>query len=158
VPYKRNASAAGAFYVKMSPLPTNQVLLPTFDRLGVTQADLPTTDEDIKTIVETWFASFSTAISSGSVDQITGLFTSVSCIWRDLLCFSWDFRTLFDDKIGTFLKEHLPNSGFSALKLKRETAQVQVLGPDLAWIAGQYGVTAGETISDTACAYSVFYV
>lgn len=51
-----------------------------------------------------WLASFQTALRSGSVEAVTGLFLE-DCYWRDLLAFSWNIVTVQGkDEIADLIK------------------------------------------------------
>ena len=44
-------------------------------------------------IAESWLSAFSEALKARDYDRVMGMMHS-DCYWRDLLTFSWDFKTL----------------------------------------------------------------
>ena len=58
---------------------------------------------DVAQTASAWASSFNQAAQSG-VDDLSGLFLKTAC-WRDLLCLTWDFRTLQGlEKINSVVK------------------------------------------------------
>jgi hypothetical protein len=108
--------------------------LPTYDTLGVTNADWPSDPAEITHIVNDWFTAFVAALQPSNADSVSALFIDQFPAWRDLLALSWDYRTVAGkDNIRSFLHEHLKSVEIDKLKLA-EGAQLRQLTPELAWI------------------------
>jgi hypothetical protein len=105
--------------------------LPTLDRLG---ASVPP-DLDAKAIAKQWFIAFSTALSTSNTQSLSTLFVR-DAFWRDMLAFTWDFRTFSGlSSISDFLADRLSMmrpTGFSL----RDDAYLGLRQPfpDLVWV------------------------
>ena len=54
--------------------------------------------------MDAFLARFETALASGNVDAVTGLFAE-ECYWRDLVSFTWNIRTMEGrDQVRDMLK------------------------------------------------------
>ncbi|KAH7925195.1 FAD/NAD-binding domain-containing protein [Leucogyrophana mollusca] len=107
--------------------------LPTLDSLkAVIPADL-----DVKSVASEWLLRFATALGSENLDAVLGLFVD-DALWRDMLAFTWDFRT-FDStpEIRRLLADRLPVVHPTCFKL-RDLVQLQKPYPDLAWIVAMF--------------------
>jgi hypothetical protein len=106
--------------------------LPTLDRLNATVPE----NLDPKQVAKEWFNAFSSALSSANVETISQLFVP-DAFWRDLLSFTWDFRTFRGvPNIVQFLTDRLAPTNPRALKLRKDAfLQLQRPDPDLAWIS-----------------------
>ncbi|KAF9459685.1 hypothetical protein BDZ94DRAFT_1380914 [Collybia nuda] len=115
----------------MSTIPQNPVPLPTLDYLNATVSN----DLDVRQVAKTWFASFVAAVSSGDAKAVTGLFIPGS-FWRDMLAFTWDFRTFSGvPAITQFLSDRLPVSRPTAFAIRDDAyLRLQRPFPDIAWI------------------------
>ncbi|KAL6714047.1 hypothetical protein ACLMJK_008541 [Lecanora helva] len=85
--------------------PSNRVLpgsllLPT----APLPSSIPQSNDSLGSVASDWVSSFNQVLD-GAIEKISDLFVSESC-WRDLLCMSWDFRTLQGpQKISSFVKD-----------------------------------------------------
>ncbi|KIY47982.1 hypothetical protein FISHEDRAFT_74104 [Fistulina hepatica ATCC 64428] len=96
--------------------------LPTLDRLGARVND----DVDAPGIARTWFTLFAKNVEAHDIDGVLDLFLA-DALWKDLLVFTWDFRTLHGtQKIATFLHDRLPSAHAHAFTLKCELVVVQI--------------------------------
>ena len=104
--------------------------LPTLKRLGLSA--LP--DVDPAVVAQTWFQTFAENIQANNVDGIlTQLVDDV--FWRDILAFTWDFRTFFgSNRVKQFLVDRLSNTKLSNLQLDAKPATLQRPYPDIAWV------------------------
>ena len=108
--------------------PSNTVLpgsrlLPTapFPRTHDTSSSLPSSDLSPKSIVDDWLSAF-TSLLSGEHALITKLFLEES-YWRDLLCMTWDFRTLQGpEHISKFIQSSPRDSRLIDLSLDNSSA------------------------------------
>ncbi|KAG2039265.1 FAD/NAD(P)-binding domain-containing protein [Suillus americanus] len=108
--------------------------------------------EDLYTISADWLKSLEVASSTGDSSSFVSHFLSDGW-FRDLLCFSWDFRTLSgSEKIHGFLSEvvdgkpRLEHSGLRDFKLDDHTANApspfELLGPqDIEGVQGAFTFT-----------------
>ncbi|KAJ3557978.1 hypothetical protein NP233_g11603 [Leucocoprinus birnbaumii] len=104
--------------------------LPTLTRSNVT---IPP-NLDAKQIAQSWYTTFSTAITSQDIQTITNLLLPDS-FWRDFLSLTWDFRTFRGhSKISQFLTDQLPIMDMQNIKLKDDYLGLQQPYPDIAWI------------------------
>lgn len=111
-----------------------QRTLPTSDRLGATIPD----DVDAKAVAGEWFSGFARALEAKDAQDVARLMLD-DAFWRDVLAFSWDFRTFEGDaRIRQFLGDVLPNAGVSSLRLSDQYLTVERPYPDLAWIQGMF--------------------
>jgi hypothetical protein len=104
--------------------------LPTLQRLGLSA--LPEVDPAV--VAQTWFQTFANNIQADNVDAIlTQLVDDV--FWRDLLAFTWDFRTFFgSNRVKQFLVDRLSTTKLSNLQLDPKSAALQSPYPDIAWV------------------------
>ncbi|KAJ6488872.1 hypothetical protein C8R45DRAFT_1053267 [Mycena sanguinolenta] len=78
-------------------------------------------------------ASFVKSIEAADVAATMALFDTDSVHWRDMLAFTWDFRTFHGTtSINTFLADRLPIVKASNFRIKEQS--LQPLVPDLTWI------------------------
>ncbi|KIY52791.1 FAD/NAD(P)-binding domain-containing protein [Fistulina hepatica ATCC 64428] len=104
--------------------------LPTLDRLGAIVND----DVDASGIARTWFTLFAKKVEVHDIDGVLDLFLA-DALWRDLLVFTWDFRTFHGtQRIATFLHDRLSSAHARAFTLKREFLELQRSYPDIVWI------------------------
>lgn len=116
--------------------PFKTATLPTYSQLGVDQAVFDAVNP--LAVAQQWFQDFEKAITSKSASQVTSLFATAAPLWRDILCLSWDLRTLSGkESIQSFLTDRLPSAGLSQLRLSDVSVQLQRLAPDLAWVVGE---------------------
>lgn len=115
--------------------PFKTATLPTLDLLSVDPEFLG--NFDAVSVARAWFREFTKAVLAASAADTVSLFAPVSPFWRDILCLSWDLRTIQGTEgIQTFLGKHLLSAGFALLHLSEGSIQLQRLTPDLAWIFG----------------------
>lgn len=133
----------------------SEASLPTLDKLGV--SSLPD-DVDALMIASEWFKLFVDKITSNDPGAITNLLVQssfdssrpetadqVSVYWRDLLAFTWNFRSFEGTtRIQKFLTDCLPNAKVTNMKLKTSN-DAEGLAPvlswpmlDIAWITGLF--------------------
>lgn len=110
--------------------------LPTFGLLGLQKAP---ENIDANSVASGWIQSFSNALSTGDVDAILEHFID-QCYWRDILAFTWDFRT-FDgkDRFRQFLQDCLAETkpeSFAAVVDQLQS--VQQVAPDLLWLQSSF--------------------
>ncbi|KAH7878743.1 uncharacterized protein C8R40DRAFT_1091012 [Lentinula edodes] len=118
--------------------------LPTLDHLGVSSIS-PSDHIDAKAIASDWFNQFATCLKDNDVEGTLGLFNNES-YWRDILAFTWDFRTFIGtNNIKQFLKDRLSISQPKAFKLRDELLGVQQPYPDLIWISFMFDFEVGDT-------------
>jgi len=104
--------------------------LPTLERLGL--SELPEVDPAV--VAQTWFQLFANNIQADDVDGILSQIVDDS-FWRDILAFTWDFRTFFgSDRIKQFLVDRLSTTKLSDLQLDAKSATLVRPYPDIAWI------------------------
>jgi len=104
--------------------------LPTLERLGL--SELPEVDPAV--VAQTWFQLFANNIQADDVDGILSQIVDDS-FWRDILAFTWDFRTFFgSDRIKQFLFDRLPTTKLSDLQLDAKSATLVRPYPDIACI------------------------
>ncbi|KAF9007493.1 hypothetical protein BDQ17DRAFT_218727 [Cyathus striatus] len=126
--------------------------LPTLQKLGI---DKVPDDLDVSRVVKSWLTSFATALSSASADAVVSLLVPstydsalyekndpnvLSSYWRDILAFTWDFRTFEGaESIGVFLQDQLAQTQISNVALRTDyTPQLIQPYPDLLWIQGMF--------------------
>ncbi|EIN03561.1 FAD/NAD(P)-binding domain-containing protein [Punctularia strigosozonata HHB-11173 SS5] len=89
---------------------------------------------EIVRIAADWLDSLGQAFASGDAETIVALFQQDGWL-RDLLTFSWDFRSLRGtDQIINYLSQYIPSASISNVKLDRRTGlepSLVSLGPDL---------------------------
>ena len=108
--------------------PSNTVLpgtrlLPTapFPHTHDAQSSLPSSDLSPRSIVEDWLSAFKPLLD-GEDALITKLFLEES-YWRDLLCMTWDFRTLQGpERISEFIQSSPRESRLISLSLDTSSA------------------------------------
>ena len=77
-------------------------ILPTLERLGVSAVPA---DVDARKVAQLWLDSFAKYAQSGDIDGVLSLF-SPDAWWRDMLAFTWAFRTFHSaPKIRKFLED-----------------------------------------------------
>jgi cation diffusion facilitator CzcD-associated flavoprotein CzcO len=112
--------------------------LPTLSHLGLQQFP-DAADVDAPKIASEWFQAFSSRLTSGDINGVLDLFIE-HCYWRDLLAFTWDFRT-FDGPatIKEFLTQRSTYTQPSNFKIKHDQLfGYQHAAPDLAWIQSSF--------------------
>ena len=108
-------------------------ILPTLERLGVSAVPA---DVDARKVAQLWLDSFAKYAQSGDIDGVLSLF-SPDAWWRDMLAFTWAFRTFHSaPKIRKFLEDRLALNAPTAFALT--DARLESPYPDLAWILGQF--------------------
>ncbi|KAF9007484.1 hypothetical protein BDQ17DRAFT_1350721 [Cyathus striatus] len=138
--------------------------LPVLPKLGFSS---PPECADPAAIASKWLQSFSSSIASGSIEDVISTllpstFKSIdhgydsvdvdalSGYWRDILAFTWDFRTFEGTEvIRQFLKDRLQRANVSDMRLSDEvcpTYEQPYL--DLAWIQAvfTFNVAVGSCI------------
>jgi cation diffusion facilitator CzcD-associated flavoprotein CzcO len=110
--------------------------LPTFSVLGINQAP---ENIDATKVASDWLALFAKSISSGDIDSTLDLFIE-TCYWRDLLAFTWNFRTLDGPtRIKNMLKERLGVTKPDGFSIKVDHLNgVQNVAPDLLWVQSSF--------------------
>ena len=104
--------------------------LPTLERLGLSAPP----EVDPAAVAQKWFESFSDCVQRDDVDGIIGQLVD-DAFWRDILAFTWDFRTFFSSNhIKRFLLDRLAISKISNLQLDAKSAALWTPYPDVAWI------------------------
>lgn len=119
--------------------------LPTLSGLGVPK--LPE-GIDANAIASDWLDAFSKAAGEGDVDGIIGMFLP-DCYWRDILAFTWDFRTFQGStRVETFLRDRLPSVNLHDVVLQTLPIGPHLLEPypDVAWIQAlfQFSTNIGQ--------------
>lgn len=114
--------------------------IPTLDKLGVA----PTSVSDASAapaLAAAWLSAFARTLISGNPALVLALLRP-DALWRDLLAFTWDFRT-FDGApaIADFLSATLPTAVPDSASFVLEDAQLQRPYPDLAWIVVRFSFT-----------------
>jgi len=108
--------------------------LPTLQNLGVSAP----TEVDPAVVAQTWFKTFDGYVQTGNVDGILSQLVD-DAFWRDILSFTWDFRTFFGkDHINEFLVLRLATIKPSNLKLDTTSATLGSPYPDLVWIQATF--------------------
>ncbi|KAH0581215.1 hypothetical protein H2248_012332 [Termitomyces sp. 'cryptogamus'] len=105
--------------------------LPTLQRLDTTiPADL-----DAKAIGKAWFTTLALSVEVGDVQGVTKLFVDDG-FWRDILAFTWDFRTFSGlTKITQFLVDCSKSPRPTAFASRDDAyLGLQRSYPDIAWI------------------------
>jgi hypothetical protein len=110
--------------------------LPTFSVLGI---DAAPQDIDAAQVTTDWLASFAGCLSSNNIDAALDLFIP-TCYWRDLLAFTWNFRTLDGpERINNMLKERLAITKPTSFNNKVDyLTGVQNVAPDLVWVQSSF--------------------
>lgn len=127
--------------------------LPTLNKLGTT---LPTNIDPVQVASE-WIATFAKYAESSDVSGVLSLLVSsdfsstaennassaLSLYWRDLLAFTWDFRTFEGTQaVKTFLNDRLALSGVTKIRLRIDgehaTPVLESPFPDMAWIRAMF--------------------
>lgn len=112
----------------------SQRSLPTLDKLNATFPK----NLDAKATAIQWFQQFVDKVEKGKPAAIVDLLLE-DAFWRDMLAFTWDFRTFEGTQaITKFLQDQLSDTQFTDLKLNEDTVVLQQPYPDLAWIQGQF--------------------
>jgi cation diffusion facilitator CzcD-associated flavoprotein CzcO len=84
-------------------------------------ADEPARAEP-RRIAERWLSAFTDALKTRDYDRVAGMMHA-DCYWRDLLTFSWDFRTLQGAvKIKSWLRDTYDAVGVYGFRLEGEPA------------------------------------
>lgn len=122
----------------VSPQTSRNILahrtLPTSDRLGAT---IPN-DVDAKSVATQWFSNFTKELEAKNAQGVASLVLD-DAFWRDMLAFTWDFRTFEGSaRIRQFLADVLPDSGIASLQLSDQYLSVERPYPDLAWIQAMF--------------------
>ncbi|KAJ6628886.1 FAD/NAD-binding domain-containing protein [Mycena sp. CBHHK59/15] len=97
--------------------------LPTLDNLGV---KIPA-DLDAGKIAKEWFSLFSSNVENGN-----------DAYWRDILSFTWDFRTFQGLTLKKFLVDRLVAAHATNFQLNNKYLEFQQPYPDLAWIQAMF--------------------
>ena len=89
-------------------------------------------------IAQAWFAKFQSAATQGDAEQLTSLFNAEQAYLRDILTFSWDYRTLNGrDAIRSYLEKGntLKKAQIGGLELVEGSALFvqDIPGPNLRW-------------------------
>lgn len=79
-----------------------------------------------KAIAETWLDEFNVALSKNDVNAIVALFDDKEAYLKDLLTFTWDFRTLHNAAIKEYLSANLTKTKLSNVKLDEKAAPAEV--------------------------------
>ncbi|KAF9037462.1 hypothetical protein BJ165DRAFT_1558194 [Panaeolus papilionaceus] len=113
---------------------------PTLDRLGVdaTSSVIDPANLTVNVaqgIARTWLASFAKSMTDQNVDATLDLMM-VESWWRDMLAFTWDFRTFSGrDKIGKFLSDRLVITEPTHFTLDTSSVSIGRPYPDILWIS-----------------------
>ncbi|TFK44042.1 hypothetical protein BDQ12DRAFT_730165 [Crucibulum laeve] len=120
-------TSTGVEFITDHPLPT----------LSFLNATLPE-DIDGKAVAQAWFAEFSKAAAAIDAKAVAALFLPGS-FWRDMLAFTWDFRTFSGiDNILPFLESQLSVIKPHNFKLDDELLGLQRPFEDVAWVHGMF--------------------
>jgi hypothetical protein len=104
--------------------------LPTLERLGLSAL----LEVDPAAVAQNWFQTFANYVQANDVDGILSQFMD-DVFWRDILAFTWDFRTFFgNNRIKQFLIDRLPTTKPSNLQLDPKSATLGSPYPDITWI------------------------
>jgi len=104
--------------------------LPSLERLGLSAP--PEVDPTV--VAQKWFELFADCLQRDDVGGITGQLVD-DAFWRDILAFTWDFRTFFgSNRVKQFLLDRLSISKISNLQLDAKSAALWRPYPDIAWI------------------------
>ncbi|KAF9459687.1 hypothetical protein BDZ94DRAFT_1171175 [Collybia nuda] len=115
----------------MSNIPEVAPPLPTLDNLNATVPE----ELDVRQVAKAWFAYFSAAAFSGDAQAVATLFIPDS-FWRDMLSFTWDFRTFSGaPAITQFLSDRLSVARPTAFAIRDDAyLGLQRPFPDIVWI------------------------
>ncbi|PPQ75216.1 hypothetical protein CVT24_010175 [Panaeolus cyanescens] len=118
---------------------------PTLDRLGIPNSSTPTslgtlTIDKARSVAQGWLQDFSLAMHNQDVYRIMGLLHDgrgdVPAWWRDMLSFTWDFRTFRGEvKIKAFLQARLGFTRPSEFVLDDASISVDRPYEDILWIS-----------------------
>jgi len=130
-----------------------EVKLPTLESLGIKQPQIDafkSSPENVRSTVNDFLSSFSSAIQKKDVKGILGLIQPDGW-WRDFLALTWNIRTFHSHPtIEKFLQDGwVFDKGFGGLELDESTGKTLQLAqpfPDVAWIQFfvKFKVKAGE--------------
>ena len=73
-------------------------------------------------VAQSWLSTFSEALEARKYDRVARMMHA-DCYWRDLLTFSWDFKTLQGiDQVKSWLRKTFDLVGAYAFRLEGEPA------------------------------------
>ncbi|KAF9007483.1 hypothetical protein BDQ17DRAFT_1422848 [Cyathus striatus] len=140
-------------------LHSSEQSLPVLSKLGFSS---PPECVDVAAVASEWLQSFSSSIMSGSIEGVISTLLpstfdpvedenggiALSGYWRDILAFTWDFRTFEGtEAIRQFLKDRLLQAHICNVQMSDEVSPTyEQPYPDLAWIRAMFifNVAAGS--------------
>ncbi|PFH45798.1 hypothetical protein AMATHDRAFT_71076 [Amanita thiersii Skay4041] len=110
----------------------SESVLPVLDKLNAT---VPA-NADAEQIRDTWFSTFKSSLESNNIPALLNIIVPDGAFWRDILAFTWDFRTFEgQSKISKFLTDRLASANVTNVKLKTPSyTELQKPYPDLVWV------------------------
>src|SRR6476646_532461 len=89
------------------------------EQMGMVSADEPSRAEP-RRIAENWLSAFSEALKARNYERVARMMHA-DCYWRDLLTFSWDFKTLHGvDEVKSWLFGTFDAVGTHGFRLEGE--------------------------------------
>lgn len=114
------------------------ISLPTLDHLGHGQTPFDSSKVDPKVIAGAWIESLKKSLESPKDYPISSL-TTEDGLWRDILAFTWDFRTFHGkEAIDKFVQDRVSAKDMFNIKLSNEYLELQPLFPDFVWIQAMF--------------------
>ncbi|KAF8634275.1 hypothetical protein AX17_004231 [Amanita inopinata Kibby_2008] len=117
----------------MASVDLTAIQIPPLPTLTNLHASIPS-DLDAPKIASEWLSALAASLESNNVEHVGSLFVPDSW-WRDMLSFTWDFRTFRGiSYISTFLRDCIGSTHPRGFKLRQDFLGLQRPAEDLAWI------------------------